>query len=699
MALTSADQKPARRPVPRIVPAIPHRLSRTIPSARPITPEESNKGVAAAPPEQQAPEPQAVVEKQVEAPSAAVQIPLTPDSRTSAADKSEEEAPVLASSPPNSQDDHVETRDDTQASSANGQTNVTKDAPSPPTSRAQAKPVTNGVHSKPAIPTQLPPPFYPSTTPTVEDNDAAHTQYHDQPNKDGIMFGAVQGTPTASATPHEMESGAQQSMPRPPPGFAPPQFTPTFFPGHSHHPSEAASSWLHPPYPMAPPDPAYGNGHGGDFQSPSFSAGPNAFPHLHQDHFPLEGTPFAINGNTAHSQSPSKSQFGEARISSEYEEHHAVPYQNGVSARTERLEESPFELASYLSTQFGNPEFADFILQIRSPESMLISIPVHGIVVARSPVISEAIRRSVPPSHRSRDTRRLLDVSTSDPLITRESLEEAIRVLYGAPFLSDQTFLYGLGPYIPEGDYASSSDDARRRMGQLLSYIAAGHVLQMLSMQARGVEIAKSLLRWDTLDQVLHFGLQRARPTVRSGAVGPEVRDPFATILLNHAIDFMAYNFPVDFNLYTIAPELRDDPRLPSLLDARTPSHNPRLSKIQFGDAPPELDATPAHASQMLSTVLLSLPLPLLERIFNHRATANQIGWTGTAKVMRDVIDEREGRRQKALRGQLQPSQDGTIPGALLDNLYLEEHVERVEASPLYPSGYRLSAMRPVGQV
>lgn len=521
-----------------------------------------------------------------------------------------------------------------------------------------------------------------------------------RPNVDGAMAAATQDSPAQPATPHAYEPGGHahgQSVPRIPPGFAPPDFTPSFFPGHSHHPSDAGAPWLYPPYSMPPPpEPMYGNG--SEFQSPPFTAGPSTFPDPYQSHLPPEDTRFTTNGiATSHSQSPSKSHFGESLPTVDRAEvQHAPPQQNGAMSRTEEMSESPFELASYLSTQFGNPEFADFVLQVRSPEFQYISIPVHGIVVVRSPVVANAVRRSIPPAHRSRDSRRLVDVLTTNPFVAAESIQEAIKVLYGAPLLSIQSFLYGLGSYTPE-PYAQATHDARRRMEQLLSYIAAGSVLQIPSMQVRGVEIAKALLRWDTVEQVLHYGLQAARSDSHPNGDGSESHDPFAAELLNSALDFIAYNFPNDFNLYRIASELREDPRLPNFAEARAPIHNPRLSKIRFGDAPLEDEPQPSPVSRTLSSILLSLPLPLLDRLFNHRATANQIGWSGAARVLHDVVDERENRRQKAVRSQLQL--DGTVPSALLDNLYMEERVDHVSASPLHPSGYMLLANRPNGQV
>lgn len=684
-----SSQRQQRRPVPRIVPAIPHRLSRAPPPARPIIPEDSSKheqepapAPEPAPEPEPEPEPLPLVEQLP--PEQPQEQPLTPDSSASVTGKSDAGAPVFAPSPTASQ---------------------SIDRPSTPsTGPADPKPAANGLPRKLPVPAQLPPPFYPSNkahlqTPPAEGSATPYAESHrHQLSAGAVVFHSANHSPATPATPHETELDVHPHQPflgRPPPGFAPPLVTP-FHPVHSHHPSNAGATWLHPPYSMAPPDPAYVNG--ADYQSPSFPDGAAAYPSPYNGRFSPKEVDFTVNGaSTSHSQSPSKSQSGEAKPGSDQgEDKRAVHHQNGAAPPAEHLEESPFELAAYLAAQFGNPEFADFVLQVKSPKSTLMSIPVHGIVVVRSPVIAEAIRRSPVPSHRSREARRLIDIHAREPFVTRESLEEAIKVLYGAPLLSPQTFLYGLGPYLYENDQASQSSDARRRMEQALSYVAAARSLHMPSMEARGVEIARMLLRWDTIDQVLHYGLQASNKSPPR-TDGLETDDPFIAALLNYAIEFMAYTFPVDFKLYTIAPELHDTPRLPTLIESRPPSHNPRLSKIRFGDAPPEDEFQPNHATRVLSTVLLSLPLPLVERLFNHRATANQIGWTGAVKIMRELIDERENRRQKAQRGQPKHAYKSSIPVPLLNNMYLEERVEQVEPSHLYPSGHRLATLALAG--
>ncbi|KAF1921275.1 hypothetical protein BDU57DRAFT_526155 [Ampelomyces quisqualis] len=637
-------QRQARRLPSRIVPAIPHRLSRTrnTLAARPLSPDESNTGAADRPD----PEPQPAVDTQAKEPlppAPSAEAPMTPDSHAATDARSEDGATVLAASPAESAHDHVE-RTAEHPDAINGR------AATPPLADTGAKPAVNGARRKLAVPAELPPPFYPSSksgphTPT----DLPHRS---QLSAGAAAFNVANASPTVPSTPHEADH------------------TVSFFPRHI--PLYSQSNAI------------YENGAG--HQSPSFPVGPAALP----AHYNGSSTDATNGFITPHADSPSKSQFGQVQSGSERgDEQPLLSYQNGTPAHATRFDQSPLDLAAYLSTQFGNPQFADYILQIRSPDAVLLPpLPAHGIVIVRSPVLAEAVRHCMPNAHRSGDTRRMLDVVVADPFVTREALEEALKVLYGAPLLSAEVFLLGLAPYVHDVAHSSPSD-ARTRMRQLLSYIAAGKALQLPIMQARGVEFARLLLRWDTLEEVLRFALQCTTAFWPKND-GIDTEDPFMAALLNYVLEFMARFFPVDFNLYTIAPELEDIPRLPLLLEARSATHNPRLSKIRFGDAPPEDDLQPDHVSRVLSSVLLSLPLPLLDRLFNHRAIASQVGWTSVVRIMRDVIAEREHRRKRALKSDVRPAQDGSVPGRLLSNLYFEERVEQVEESALHPCGHRL---------
>ncbi|KAF2473028.1 uncharacterized protein BDR25DRAFT_323670 [Lindgomyces ingoldianus] len=715
------SQKRAQRTIPRIIPAVPLALSRAPPSTRPITPEETVAEPTAVSQETQESHLHALTEKKDnDQATGGMQAPLTPESKASAINSAGSEEEVLASSPSEARLHDAEEPLHTRAPSVEEEQTAVDDVSS--TSSVEQNTIAmNGTHPTATPPAQFPPPFYPSERSTAQATtyEAAHvspvhasTNVHShrpQPSLEGIVFGAAQESPAMPSTPHEAEPEVrpQQYIPRPAPGFASPQFASPFYPGHAHHPSDAAAPWLYPAYTMAPPDALYG--HGRDYHAPSF-ADHAALHGVYQGHLPPRA-PVATNG-TSHTPksptlSPTKSQPGD--IGSEHGgDSHVIPFQNGASIPVvdTKLEDTPFELAAYLSSQFGNPEYADYILQIHSDGAKLISLPVHGIVVARSRAIATAIR-SATPVLRSKDSRALIDIFISNKTVTAEALTESIKILYGSPLLSLDSFLYGLQPYHTDGEQASTFGEARKRMNQALSYAAAGEVLQLHSMTVRGAEIAKALLRWDTFDQALCLALGGGMPFANEPSSSRHnmtahnqnhrgTYGSYKTPLLYDVIDWLAYNFPVDFQLFTLAPELSQKPRIPSVVELRHPTHNPRLSKIRFGDVPPEDDMQPTYITKILSSVIFSLPLPVLEYLFNHPTLANRLGWSVVVQVMRATVEERENRRRKALRHQIRPAQDGTLLEALLENLYWEE---RVESSSEHSSGYKLTENRVTSHV
>lgn len=655
---------------PRIVPAIPHRLTRAVPAARPVpaAPAEPSRSTVS-----KISEPNITTEEQAqpEQPASPTpNVPHTPASPKSGAQVDHTET-SLAASPAKSDSSELE-HGPKEVSNTNGTAQLNGFHADDTSSGAEVKPVQNGTHRKLTIPAELPPPFYPANRQrTVNEHDAQPDGLDSQHNENGQV---IEGRPTPNG----------HFTPNYPPGFASEEAA--FFHGQqSHHMSEAAAPWAHHSQNVSvshPPQVA---------TSYPYTTQGDGFPvTAHANMYTEAALPLLVPNGTGsgRSLSPSRPQHIEQSFGSERGEDIVAPHQNGSSFKAEPMDEALLELATYLLGQVGNPDFADFVLQVRTSEAILTSIPVHGIVVARSPVLADAINRSIPVSHRPRETRRLLDVVTMDLSVTRQSIEEAVRVLYGAPLLSGQIFLYGLAPEVP-GDTQVSSPDAARRMREILSYIAAGKVLQLPILQLRGVDIARALLRWDTIEQVLQFAL---RHSMEQNTINDNVnlKDPVDMALLHSTIDFISHAFPTDFTLYSIAPELQDISRLPSTFESRPPTHNPRLSKIRFGDAPLEDELKPTFAARILSSILMTLPLALVDRILNHPATANQLGWSRVVNVMEEVVRERENRRKKAATGNTNLPRDGALAEVMSSRLHTMESVKKVQPSHLHPSGCML---------
>ncbi|CAI6340513.1 unnamed protein product [Periconia digitata] len=663
----------SRRPVPRIIPAIPRRFARPAAAAKPTTPDDSKAAPALAP----APPP--VDDKKTERAH-------TPSTSESKASPSAEKQALPSSTSPSTNGNavgEVVAADTIAGAEQKGSQQTDSKA-------ARDSAIPNGHRPKSTVRTELPPEFYP------REKSSTHSPFSDgvdapflpppqfvpvhrfQQSVEGIVFGgAVQESPAMPSTPQEFESDMHVSQPnftRPPPGFAP-HMAPQFFPGHSHHPSDPAASWLQPAYSMGPPpEVIYGNGHG--YTSPTFAPGSASFQAAFPAPFPPPNAAMPVNGATrSHSQSPSKSHFEDAKPAPYLEDEPVIPYTNGSAPRQFGAPGEIHTIARHVFGLFGNPEFADCILHVRFQDTVLLAMPVHAAIVSRSPAILESIRRSASPSFRTKDPRRLAEVTVDNIFVSYESSLEAIKILYGGPLLSPPSFLFGLTPYLDGSDQGFVSSEARRRLGQVISYIAAGSSMQIPEMQSSGLRVAKALLRWDTIEELLHFCLT----------------ETCAMPLLNEVVGFIAHNLPSDFSLYSLAPELRHYPRLPTVTEPNQGSHNPRLSKIQFGDAPAEDEGRPSHITQVLSSILLTIPLPLLDQIFGHPALANPVTRNNLVKIMRDVIEEREARRQKASKAELKLSPDGTVAQRLLENL---RHQERMELSNERPSGFALISTR-----
>lgn len=282
------------------------------------------------------------------------------------------------------------------------------------------------------------------------------------------------------------------------------------------------------------------------------------------------------------------------------------------------LEPVPFRLARYVISQFGQPDFADFELQIRTGDSIYLrGLPVHGVIVSQSPVIASAIRAASPRS----TGLPLVDIAATYKFVNAHPVVDALKHLYGAPFeISDRATMNKpfYEPYAPGSDAPNPSQDI---MALALSYVAAGILLQLPAFIEHSIEFVRKSIRYDTLDQVLRFAFQ-------------DLHDSHVqNVLVSVAFDFLASEFPVEFKLYIGGTELSGT--------SKGPKHNPRLSKIRFGDVPAEEEAVPDVVTQIISRILLGLPFPHLEHFFTHPRLRKRLGWK-VDDIRHAVLNERQ---------------------------------------------------------
>lgn len=534
-----------------------------------------------------------------------------------------------------------------------------------------------------------------------------------RPSMDHVVFGNTNQPQVLPSTNSVLgqTSAPFHPIPAPPPGFGAPSFPLPLHPPSQNAPAPRLPQWPVPtlhtgltngahghvtgssqPYVLANGERQDGyNGQTASYAASTVASGPSRS----HSQSPFKNKAYDVN-HGSHLQDSADYTTGSSTAGVEPANIPSVPPsapfmmapRRAASRQPEPSEYSrgAVELASHIFAQMRRPEFVDLALKVRRGDTLLLDVPAHRIVVARSTKISNALLENVRqngPSH-------VVDLATDSMFVTTESLAEVTKFLYGAPLLTVESFLARLEPF-----QSQISVDARHRMQNAISFAATGHFLDIYSVHARGMEIAKALLRWDTLEMAVDYAWTACHQAGkhRLVAAAPENREEaFAAQLLEQDIvEFIACNLPRGFRLDTSAKELRSAPRLP--IPAERPSHNPRLSQIRFGDVPPEDDARRDIVTQTLSSILLSMPLRILASIFNHPAAASQLKWRGSDRTYEEVINERERRREETLnryrreQSSLRLGSDPNQPG-LVYNLLWKEYIR---PSPQHPSGYDVS--------
>ncbi|GIZ38463.1 hypothetical protein CKM354_000188000 [Cercospora kikuchii] len=579
------------------------------------------------------------------------------------------------------------------------------------------------------IRTELPPAFIPSAEQQQTPLSAASMQYRPpapphghpvHPSAGSIVFGGNESSGSSPAPPPGMGSVFM-----PPPSAPPPAHNYI----HAHHASE-------------PPPQRYQNGH----PPPSHLATRQGFApsqqfahhHTHvPPRYPTRGdlTPngvVAANGYGPRSRSGShassragidlqspigldqsidsakamysdhKSTFGSRNIPPPFPHHMGPPPPNFHHPEMAAGMENAESMRDHILSQFRNPAFADCHILVSEEEaSAHLELDGHKLILARSPRLSELIRNNSAPT--SPQSISQLNVPLNGRYVRIGPFVDSIRYLYGGPLPPFD--LYNLGPNTTGED----------RVELALQYIATGAWLNIHAVAQRGVEIAALHVQWDTITSILAFaldgGLGQMWPiedgseektstcssddsSTKPEAGGSPTYEPHSSALLARALEFAAHNLPPNFYIDSSAPQSPSFPRLPVYAhqhESKSSRSDPRLSKIRFGEMANDDHQRPSFATTAVSSVLLSLPFPLLKYLLEHPALAGRLGADTVGSIMRQVVNEREVRRHKALRARALGRDDGTSENQQVQNLYWEESVE---PSHHTRAGFRLSRRR-----
>jgi len=153
--------------------------------------------------------------------------------------------------------------------------------------------------------------------------------------------------------------------------------------------------------------------------------------------------------------------------------------------------------------------------------------------------------------------------------------------------------------------------------------------------------------------------------------------------LVNAIIQYISCAFPVDFSFHASATELASLPRLPAMVESRPSVSDPRFANIQFGAFTPEVSES-LDSELILSSILLSIPLRMLELIINNQLLGEKLGWPRVVSITNEVLEEREKRRLKVRLSKR------VIPGASALQWEETKWEEKIQSSTETSSGVAL---------
>lgn len=355
-----------------------------------------------------------------------------------------------------------------------------------------------------------------------------------------------------------------------------------------------------------------------------------------------------------------------------------------------------FMITAHLHDQFGNPNLADCVLHVSHSRNNFSPFPLaaHAVLLARSPRLRAQFNAHV--------DRRNLTVTISDRFLTDvTALHKALRRLYGGE-LPDIHFASRILGYIPGSEC----------MRFALSYTAAGHFLQIDEIAARGIDLASDSLSFETIGPALAFSLdggispswhprdgpdddhESSISSAEDAQSKPEFPAAYPTYgfysdrLLHHILSFVLQHLHSPFSLNVRVPELSDSLRLPLITNAQHARSNTRLTQIRFGEISlGDRDADFNHDEQALSSVLLSLPYPLLKHLLELELLGSKLGQARVTELAQAIISERERRRKNVAR---QSESKGPHTAAEEGQWRNLRWAEGVEKSQQHPCGFRL---------
>ncbi|KAJ5604762.1 hypothetical protein N7510_009916 [Penicillium lagena] len=221
-------------------------------------------------------------------------------------------------------------------------------------------------------------------------------------------------------------------------------------------------------------------------------------------------------------------------------------------------------------------------------------------------------------------------------------------------------------------------------------YAATGAFLGYSDIVQRGMDIAFTMVSWDTIEQFLSFGVRIKEYLIRCPDVAPvtttaafdfeaqnkQLQRVWGERMTNYSLEYVLQAVDPDFPLWTKGRSEIVPDRIPIPIRTLPGSMmmNPELLNIRFGDVPSINDGKPSEPFILIPCIaLITLPYATLQRglAILHKRKALTNG------LLKKIVIEREDRRVHAIRfkNQNRPYPLDPIPEDQLNELGYREFV------------------------
>lgn len=308
-------------------------------------------------------------------------------------------------------------------------------------------------------------------------------------------------------------------------------------------------------------------------------------------------------------------------------------------------------LNEYFLHVASSKEYADWVLQVHSPTGKGQSFPTyaHSILLLRSPRMRRLVTRQ------SSYGTNVIDLYPPRYVVSH-AFESALRFLYSDAVIAKDFFLQQPAP-------VDSQAVRMHNLEYILSYWIAGIELGLDTITERAETLLSDYLDWDLVEPAYKAADEIAKSEISSNSKHMTGTDYFvlSSSIVRVILHFLVGRIDVTkFTLDKNAVSTILSSQLPSVDDHRSRT-NPALSSMVFGSMPSSAGVSPSSPQSGFQTtgftpkdtlatnIILSLDFDNLHR-FNN--LLQRQGSANANRIMLEVVQEREARREKVLNAQ-----------------------------------------------